>query len=146
MQLRRVYLCDCCLGGGRPAAACLSQSGVSEQQAHVEPSLTPLPTNGRNRHHDSPKINPEPCGLLSDSSDVVTAERGNARRSTNRVKHLRFHHLRALKVGSEGHPGVHHGCIQDSTGSTRVCVYKSERVHINLHSLRVSLISFSRSS
>lgn len=59
---RRVPLCDCCSGGGRPAAACLSQPGVSERQVHVEPNSTPLPTNGRNRRHGSPKINPEPSG------------------------------------------------------------------------------------
>lgn len=34
----RFYLCDCCLGGGRPAAACLSQPKVLKRQVHVEPN------------------------------------------------------------------------------------------------------------
>lgn len=38
----------------------LSQPGVSERQVHVEPNSTPLPANGRNGCHDSPKINREP--------------------------------------------------------------------------------------
>lgn len=42
----------------------------------------------------------------------MTVERDEVRRSAGRPQDLRFHRLHALKVGSEGHPGVLQGCIR----------------------------------
>jgi len=111
------YLYDCCFGGGRPAAACLSLPGVSERQVHVEPISTPLPANGRKRLHGSPKINPDPSVTAATLWQQSEASQDVAPTG----QHIRFYHFRALKVGSQGHPGVLKGCTNDLWGGFTVC-------------------------
>lgn len=108
--------------GGRPAGCCLLVPARSVRAAgSCWAQLDPPSANGRNRRHANPKINPEPCELLSESSVVVTARRAEARCITDRPRHLRFHLLRALKLGSEGLPGVLQGCTKGPTEGCEVC-------------------------
>lgn len=96
-----VFTCATAARGaaGRLLPACPSRECQSGRFTS-SPTRPPLPTNGRHRRHSGPKINREPC------------EQNEARHGAETPQDLRFHHLGALNMGSEDHPGVLQGFLQ----------------------------------